>query len=292
MRDIRLHESKLPDKFTNHMSILKDKRGTGVRRLVITVWGQCEFACELAYCAARSSGLDVLLADLDLLSPKVDLFLKTGRRIKKGQDNGVARNSGIDEIFDEAAKGMLDGVHIKKASIRRRELRNLYILTGSSRIENYEYYSDEDLLTFIDKAARTFDLTILSVGKSIYDSFTSISLLKSDCNLIPIHADMADFREFNKYILFLEEKQHLPQDKNMFIAFEYDPRLNLDAWSIKEISANNFFGCIRTSGKRNKCRNLQIPYARKMDVKVYAEYLTILSEFGITGKAVLSGKVY
>ena len=49
------------------------------RRMVITVWDNAEFGCELAYTAAKLTGSEVLLADLDLLAPKADLILNVSK---------------------------------------------------------------------------------------------------------------------------------------------------------------------------------------------------------------------
>lgn len=45
------------------------------RNLILTIWDNIEFACELAYIASKMTQLNIMLADLDLLSPGADLLL-------------------------------------------------------------------------------------------------------------------------------------------------------------------------------------------------------------------------
>ena len=72
------------------------------------------------------------------------------------------------------------------------------------------------------------------VNRSIYDSFTLISLAKSDLNLIAVKADVDKLREFNNYIAFLKDKQHIPIEKTRFIAYEYDKSVCLGLSEVRE----------------------------------------------------------
>ncbi|NTV90090.1 MAG: serine/threonine protein kinase, partial [Clostridiales bacterium] len=74
------------------------------RKLVLTVWDNAEFGCELAYMAARMSGYTVLLADLDLLAPKADLFLKLRKHTPRIISEGIAGKTGLNIIIDSHDK--------------------------------------------------------------------------------------------------------------------------------------------------------------------------------------------
>jgi len=251
------------------------------RRLILTVWDNAEFACEMAYVTAKITGLEVLLADLDLLSPKVDLYLNIKKYPGRLQGEGILNESGINIVLDSIEKGHLSRENLIGACIKRKELKNLYILTGNYRLENYEYYTNESLVKFIEKASQVFDIVILAVSKSIYDSFTVISLIKSDYNIIPICSDVDKLREFNNYIVFLKEKQQIRLDKSKFVAFDYDPSVNLGEDAIKEVTQHNYLGKVRYSKKRARCRNLMVSYARKMDKDVIKDYMLILKNLRI-----------
>ncbi len=257
---------------------------TASKRLALTVWDNAEFACELAYITAKLSKLDVLLVDLDLLSPKVDLYLNINKYPDKLIHEGISNESGINIVLDSIEKGCFTRESLLGACVKRNELGNLHILTGNYRLENYEYYTDESLAVFIDKAKSMFDVLLLAVGKSIYDSFTVISLIKSDLNIIPINATIDKFREFNNYLVFLKEKQKIQINKNKFIAYEYEPIYGLEEDAIDEITQHNYLGKVRYCQKRLKYRNLRLSYARKMDADVADDYLRILKELKILPK--------
>lgn len=165
--------------------------------------------------------------------------------------------------------------------MKRKDLKNLYILTGNYRLENYEYYNNEGLIKLIEKTSQIFDILILAVNKSIYDSFTILCLIKSDINIIPIRADIDKLREFNNYIAFLKEKQQIPMDKTKFVAFSYNPLWNLDKSAIEEITQYNYLGKVGHCARREKYRNLKISYARKMEKNIVKDYVSILEKLKI-----------
>ena len=261
------------------------------KKLVLTVWDNFEFGCELAYQAARASSYNVLLIDLDLLAPKADLCLNLKKYPGRFINDGELLRSGLDIVIDAAEKNFLSPDLIAEASLKRRGMKNLFVLTGNYKIENYEYYDDESLIKLIEKAYIGFDLTILLVNKSIYDSFTVISLSKSDFNIAAVRADLDKVREINNYLAFLKEKQHIPQDKAKFIAFEYDSSSNLSLNVLGEATQKNLIGKISYSRKRRVYRNLKAAYAARMEKDIVNEYGKILEFFNIMQDAGFIGKL-
>ena len=251
------------------------------RKLVLTVWDNYEFGCELAYLAAKISGYNVLLIDLDLLAPKADLCLNIKKYPDRFINEGGLLKSGLDLAIEAADKNYLSPDLIAEASIKRKGLKNLYVLTGNYKLENYEYYNDASIIKLVDKAYMGFDLTILLVNKSIYDSYTVISMSKSDYVIAAIEADLGRVREFNNYIAFLKDKQQIPMDKTKFVAFEYNPQASLSLNVIKEATQNNLLGKIPYSRKRHAYRNMKGAYAARMEKEIAVEYKHILRVFSI-----------
>lgn len=251
------------------------------KKLVITVWDNPEFGCEFAYTAARLTGLSVFLADLDLMAPSADQYLGVDKYPENVISEGIFNNSGLSIVMNSIGRNALTAETLVNASVRRRELDNLFILTGNYSLDNYEYYEDSCLMKLIDKAYQSFDVTILLVNKSVYDSYTVLSLLRSDYNIAAVNADIKKLREFNGYIVFLSQKQQIPAGKTKFIAFEYDPGLNLDCRALNEVTDRNFIGSVRFSEKRIKYRNLKTPYAKRMEEQVLKDYRILLAFFGI-----------
>ncbi|MGI6776696.1 MAG: serine/threonine-protein kinase [Acetivibrionales bacterium] len=266
-------------------------RVTSFKKLILTVWDNAEFGCEMAYAAARLTNFDIILADLNLLSPKADLWLNVRKMPDRIVNEGVFKETGINIVMDSIEKGCLTSGILAEASVKRRELRNLYILTGNYKIENYEYYKNESLIELIEKCYSNFDITILLVNRFIYDSYTVISLIKSDYNLVPLQANIGELREFNSYIRFLEESQQIPMEKTKFVAFEYDNTVNLAENAIKEITEGNYIGNIPLSKRRIKYRSLNIPYSRRMEKDVLSAYIKILSKFNIVPRPLLVERI-
>jgi Serine/threonine protein kinase len=254
------------------------------KKLVLTVWDNYEFGCELAYVAAKASGYNVLLIDLDLLAPKADICLNVKKYPERIINEGGFLKSGLDITIDAVEKNYISPELITEASLRRKDLRNLYILTGNYKLENYEYYNDNSLIKLIDKAYMSFDLTILLANKSIYDSYTVISLSKSDFNIAAVNADLDKIREMNSYIAFLNDKQKIPMNKTKFVAFNYNNSENLGLRVVEEATQGNLLGQISKSKKRNTYRNLKLAYSARMEKEIIREYMIILRFFNILQK--------
>lgn len=246
-------------------------------RQVITVWDNAEFGCELAFITAKLSKYSVMLIDLDLLSPKADLFLNIRKYTGKVTGSEFFGNSGLNIVMESIDKNYLTAGLLTEASLKRNGLENLFVLTGNYKMENYEYYSDDSVLKLIEKAYRSFDVTILLVNRSIYDSFTVLALSRSDTNIVALRGDVDRLREFNMHIAFLKDKQQIPAEKTQFVAFEYAKAFNLSLGEIKEAAGGNLAGRISYSRKRAVYRNLKAAYAARMEKETVREYEKILA---------------
>lgn len=251
------------------------------RKLVITVWDNAEFGCELAYMAAKHTKSEVLLADLDLLAPKADLFLNLRKFPAKLSQGGLCGRSGLDLVMDALEKGCVDEEQLQQAIVERKDLKNLHVLTGNYRLENYEYYNEESVPKLIDKCYRRFDITILLVNRSIYDAFTLAALLKSDMNIAALRGDVDQLREFNSYTEFLMEKQHLCVRRTQFVLFEYDKTVSIAPGEAREAVKGNLLGKISYSRRRLLHRNLNGAYAIRMEKNIEQEYVQLLIRMGL-----------
>ncbi len=252
-------------------------RRASFKKMVITIWDNAEFGCELAYMAAKHAGGEVLLADLDLLAPKADLHLNLKKYPAKSLQGGLFGHSGIDLVMDAIGKGLLTAELLQQSTVGRKDLKNLHILTGNFRLDNYEYFSEESVPKLIDKCYRSYDITILLVNRSIYDAFTLAALLRSDLNIAAIRGDVDRLREYNTYVSFLKEKQNLPLESTKFVLFEYDGHVNMSLSEAREATQDNLLGKVAASKRRAFYRNLRGAYAARMDKEVAADYLQILA---------------
>ncbi len=248
---------------------------------IITVWGNTEFACEIAYVAAKYSDKKILLADLDLFCPGAEFYLDVPHSPYDISDlRPAAGDSGLDLYTHVVSRGDYDRSSLELCCVKRSDLKNLSILTCSSKLEDYEYYEDAAVKRLCDDAQKLFDISIMSVGKFIYDSFTVISLLRSDINIIPLNSNYVSIMEYCAYISFLEKKQKIPGSKARFVLYEYDAACHLDPFSVNDATDGKFAGIISYNKERVVSRNRKICFARNMDKKTVKEYMSILKKVG------------
>lgn len=261
------------------------------KKLILTVWDNAEFGCELAYMAAKLSGLEVLLVDADLLSPKADLILNIRKNPSSIKTEGIYSDSGFNIIMDTIEKNVFNVSFFSDACINRKELKNLHVLTGNYNLDNYEYYTQENFKIFLEKCYQAFDITVILVNRSMYDLFTIMSLDRADYNIIATRADLISLRDFNTQIQYLYDKQYIDINKYKFVAFEYINDLSLKESLIKEITENNYIGHISYNKKRTIYRNLKAPYVTRMTSRQVDEYKDILAYFKIVPKRKLMDKL-
>ncbi|HBQ63944.1 MAG TPA: hypothetical protein DD727_03290, partial [Clostridiales bacterium] len=95
--------------------------------LMMTVWGNALFGCELAVILARRPDMTVMLFDADLLAPAADIFL------------GVSKSSGgIESLFACTDRRRIRVGDVWDASCQVQ--KGFHVLKGNTSIENYEYY--------------------------------------------------------------------------------------------------------------------------------------------------------
>lgn len=260
------------------------------KKLILNIWGNAEFACELAYTAASLTTLNVLLIDLDTLNATADEYLNVSKypaNIRSFEE--MVNNSGFNICMDAADKKVLTREIFLEACVQKT--RNLYVLTGNYNLSNFEYYSEASLAIVIEKAYELFDLVILITNSFIYDAFTLFAIRRCDCNIIPVRADKIAVREVNRYLVHLKEKQNIALDKSRFVAFEYNPSIHLGKDILNELTEGSFIGAIGCSERRQAYRNLKAIYARNMERKIRSDYIRILARFNIVPRRTIMDAV-
>lgn len=260
---------------------LNVRHSVSFKRLILTVWGNAELACELSYLIAKLTKFSVLLIDLDLMNPTVDLHLNIKINTDDLENEVNFMDSGLDRVLNNHDKNSITEKMLINESVMRRDLKNLFILTRKCCLENYNSFSEENLLQLLDIAYKSFDITILIANKSIFDLYTLNALKKSDFNLVPFRADIEVLREFERYTTFLNKKKNVQSEKIKYIAYEYDENANLKRGVLNDILGANLIGYIRFSRMRSFYRNLKIPYFRRIERPVLNDYIAIMSYFNI-----------
>jgi len=274
-----------PDSNTNQTeSFIHAAVHTSFKRLVLAVWDNTEFACELAYMAARMTGLRVLLIELEPIMPKSAIYLGLKAEQDKGCDGGT-EGYGFNALKAAIEEDRLDYSLIEKVCLKRRDVKNLSVLTEAVDFNELPGYEDINLPVLIECAYNNYDITILATGRQIFDKFTVLSLQKSDYNLAALTASMDRLAEFEKYILYMQKKHNITVEKTRLVAYEYKKEINLPAAVLRNfICRDNFIGSITYNSRREKSRNMDSCYAKWEYKHNLKEYAGILSGFNIIPK--------
>lgn len=279
------------EKIITKEKVIKEVISVNFKKLVLSVWGNAEFACELAYITARLTRFRVLLLNLDFISPTADIYLNLCDRL-----NGLARDPpksfGLGYVIEALEKRYLTPGVFEQACLKRKESDNLYILMDTGGIDSCDRYKGKDISGLIDQLYRDFDIVILILNKSIYDPFTITALLKSDYNIIAIPANADAVKEFEACFLYMNVKHNIPVDKSRFVAYEYKKGVNYPLSHLKDIFTENcFLGTVSYSAEREMYRNLNSCYAKWIVKKNPAEYINILSKLNIIPRRTLGHKI-
>lgn len=259
-----------------------------MKKYVITIWDNPEFACEIAYVAAKKSNLKILLIDADLLNPTVDLFLN----VKRYSDKIENKKTGLELSLDAINRNFLSYEIIESICCKRKELPNLSVMTGSYSIDNYEYFSRDSFKELIKICSENYDLTFIIANKFIYDAYTITSLAISCYNILPLHAYLPTIREFNNYLTFLYEKQGIEKEKTKFVAFSYTPQNHVSNSIINVMTEGNSWGTVGFSRNRIRLRKSKIPYSRLMEKSIVKDYVSVLSHLDIDIERSLRNKLF
>ena len=279
------------EKIITKEKVIKEVVSVNFKKLVLSVWGSAEFACELAYITARLTRFRILLLNLDFLSPTADIYLNLSDRL-----NGLARDPpksfGLGYVIEALEKRYLTPGVFEQACLKRKESDNLYILMDTGNIDSCDRFKGKDISGLIDQLYRDFDIVILILNKSIYDPFTITALLKSDYNIIAIPANADAIKEFESCFLYMNVKHNIPVDKSRFVAYEYKKGVNYPLSHLKDIFTENcFLGTVSYSAEREMYRNLNSCYAKWIFKKNPSEYINILFKLNIIPQRTLGHKI-
>jgi serine/threonine protein kinase len=257
------------------------------KKIVLAVWGNTEFACEFAYIAAKRTCFDVLLMDMDFISPKASYYLNFPQDNKDG-----FKPTDFDDILQASKSNRISNKALMESSFAIGGMKNLRILTNSHSIDNYEKYKYIKTEELIEIAYRTFDITIIAVNKSILDEVTIKALDKADYSIVATAASADCIGEFEDYIYHLNKKFGITPEKVRYVAYEYRAGINPVLSDIKnKIGTEHYAGCVSYDPNREIYRNMQSAFAKRMSAKGINEYLAILERFSIIPKRTLKSRI-
>ena len=260
------------------------------KRLIFAIPGNSEFACELAFSAARMTGLKVLLINFDFLSPKLDIYINLKHdSIKEDADN---IETGFFALMNSIGGSRTDRGLFEKNCSRIDNIKNLYILSETFSIKNLDKFKDADIDRIIELAYRNYDITIIVVSRSIYDLHTINSMKRADFNLLASFANMDEVNEVAAFLKHMYENNGIQPEKTKYIAYEYKSGINLPFDILYEqFSKEDVSGYVSYDPDREKFRNINRCYASNIMKKHGSEDRNILAGFNIIPGRTFSEKV-
>lgn len=255
---------------------------------IIAVWDHAAFAVNLGRHLAQT-GRQTLLIDADLLNPRLDLLLelipKMFRPIVSDHGRTTASIPNDRQPFrhdrqpfgHDRQQAGLDrqqvGLELALTAIMRKtlqadrlpdlfqktDMRQLSALTGSYNLRDYDYFDPETLLELLRLSRLHADAVLVSCSRFLHDSYACLTLLAADLILIPVVADPASFREFNRYLDFLSVQYPFDRRKARFIAVDYDPTCQMSWGMMDELCEGLLAGCIERTKRPNARPTARLP---------------------------------
>lgn len=247
----------------------------------INIWGDYQFGCELAYILSKQIPLKILLIDSNRLAPSIDMYFGIEKFSKSYEINDDSSyNTGLNIAIDAIRKNVLTKELIYDIAQSHKKIKNLFFLSGSYNINNYEYYDSKSYIDLISICKDSFDLVITLSNDNIYDLFTSLSIIKSDINIIPMQAHYDNIRKMNNQVSFLVDKQNISLEKNYIVPFEYMKGIDVGLDYLNELSICKSISKISFSKSRRLHRNKSKCFVEKIEKKQELEYQKIIKELG------------
>lgn len=228
---------------------------------IICIPGCPEAACEMA-CAISSKKSNVLIVDLDMLSPSVHTIL------------------GVDK-FKYCLQDFLSGdpsdlksrcVNTKKSSLQMLPCRVDY--------ENFENAEDDCITKIISGTTGYFDTIVISCNGFPYDKYFMDSLIYSDITIFPIVRGVIDIRKYNSMARFLCDRQNIPGEKMFFMGVDIF-RENISSSIAVGAVETSWIGSIPNSPWRTSLYSSGKSYVFSMKKKIYSRYIRVLNKTGV-----------
>lgn len=247
--------------------------------MLYAVYNEPDLSCELAYMLAMHTDKKTLLIDGDTIKSGVSWSMgikKVPSEVTVSGDDTSSFNIMMTLLARD--KNNITGEIIERAA---HKVDSLFVLSSNDDLEAYEYYVDDAFDRLLNLAMETFDVVVINVGESLYDSFTMKSLLLANTIIFPGRASMPQIEYFNKMIHLLESRQGIEVDKYLFVPFNYDESL-LDPRVLRKLCLCRQSKIIPKEEQRIILSNkLDKAYCQAMGQEMKETYVRLLSDLGI-----------
>lgn len=228
---------------------------------IICIPGCPAAACEMA-CAISNKKSNVLIVDLDMLSPSIHTIL------------------GVDK-FKYCLQDFLSGdpSELKSKCVATKK-SSLQMLPCRVDYENYENAEDDCITEIISGTTGYFDTIVISCSGFPYDKFFMDSLIYSDITIFPVIRGVIDIRKYNSMARFLCDRQNISKEKMFFMGINMFNE-NISGAIAAGAVETSWIGSIPNSPLRTSLYYSGKSYVFSMKKKIYSRYLRVLNKTGV-----------
>ena len=272
------------------------------RCAMLSVVGNGEFACELAYRAASHHRFKTIVLDFDFERQSTAWHLCTGlgkqalhepyseSPLKRAVDAvGLGYNntrSGILSLgaphFATRGERWPDGLHL----LNNDRANAAKDLARALTRDNGRF-----LCRFLLEMTAQMDVCVMLAGSSLFSKLTALCFQLSHSVIYAASPDMPSANAFNTFAELAEDVAGVPSARVQFVAWEYDDKASGDGSALQSLGARSVLGGVRGSRRRAAGRSAQsraqrgmdagAPSAAHMERNVQKDYDEILYALGI-----------
>lgn len=232
-------------------------------KIILTVVDNSMMAAEMATSIAKAyPHTSVAILDADRLNPTLSTYLNTKKYVKSIYTHlTLSRSTGINLLIDGLQKKQINKTYLEHLAIKSEGYRNFSFFSGSELLEDYEYFKLDDFIQVVQLLEQEYDVLFLSINKFIYDAYSCYAMLKSHVNLIGVEGQTTHIKEMKRYVDFLEVKQDIKKEKNLFVLFNYDKNVHLSEDLVDTYVAGYYLGNIPYNKRRGRDQR-QYPFTK------------------------------
>ena len=252
------------------------------RRSLITVFGNSEFSSELGYIASKHLKQDVLIIDIETLTPDIHYVLGMKETVNpKYSIADIATKSSFVQAYELASSNNLTYELLRNIAVRVKN-SSLYVLTGNDLNNKVESLNHVFLDKVVNIALDTFGIVIVNSPFDIYDSLPLSMLVKNNNTLIfPFDSNSQSFARTMKRVKFISSIHNINMKNVKYVATDFIKTASMDESDIRSISSGHYLGKVSQDLNRHRARNdLFNSYVFSITNHVEAEYTNILVKLG------------
>lgn len=250
------------------------------KRYVVAVFDGAEFCAELSVAYGRiESKSRIAILDTDRLNPRLDLYYNTESHVKNMYHHlSREQSTGINLLIDGLHRNQLSPAYADHLAIKLKGLKNVFYFSGSSLIEDYEYFDLSDFKKIVAFLKAHYDILLLNTNGFIYDAYTCYALMCSDLNVLPVRGQWPQVKSLIKTIDFLCMKQNINKEKQRYVLFDHQKYNHLSTKNFGALVGNKTLNPVPFLKSRHMSQERVYSPLKKNNFKLQNIYYKVIQD--------------